>query len=384
MAAASPFPDTRVNLLGMTRPRLRAFFTALGVREYHADQLFGWLYRHGVAEYEAMTNLPRSLRQLLQQKTRIAAPTLAAQRVSRDGTRKWLLSVPGGQVEAVLIPEEGRNTLCISSQVGCMLDCPFCSTGKQGFARNLESAEIIAQVWRVAQLLQAENRATGARQALSNVVMMGMGEPLLNLENVLCALDILRDEMGYGISRRRLTLSTAGVAPAIEELARRSDVSLAISLHAADNALRDQLVPINRKYPIEELLRACRGYVRQGQGSKRHITVEYTLLDGVNDRPEQAAALARLLGGLPCKINLIPFNPWPGAPYRKPARERIAAFWKVLHHAGCRVMVRATRGDDIAAACGQLAGLVEDRTQRRKRWLQQLQGGIPSTLPAPA
>ncbi|TNF36087.1 MAG: 23S rRNA (adenine(2503)-C(2))-methyltransferase RlmN, partial [Gammaproteobacteria bacterium] len=286
-----------------------------------------------------------------------------------DGCRKWVVRVSGGScVETVYIPEKNRGTLCISSQVGCTLDCSFCSTGKQGFQRDLTAAEIIGQVWLASQSLGSFQE--GAVRSITNVVLMGMGEPLLNFDNVVAAMDILLDDFGYGLSKRRVTLSTAGVVPMLRRLGEVSQVSLALSLHAPDDALRNELVPLNRKYPIAEVLQACRDYWDAQEDTHRVTTVEYTLIDGVNDSVAQARALAVLLKDFPCKINLIPFNPFPGSAYRRSPAASIARFQEVLTQAGYTVTIRKTRGDDVDAACGQLVGQVEDKTRRSARHQQ--------------
>ena len=356
-----------VNLLGLTAPRMHEFFADLGEPAYRARQVLKWIHHAGIADFEQMTDLGKSLRQRLSQIAEVRAPQIASEQVSADGTRKWAIRVDGGgQIETVLIPDGQRATLCVSSQVGCSLDCGFCATGKQGFQKNLSVAEIIGQLWLV---LQASGGfQAGQQRRVTNVVMMGMGEPLLNFDNVVDAMELMLDDLGYGISRRRVTLSTAGVVPALERLVGRSQVSLAISLHAANNALRDQLVPINRKYPIEMLLASARNYIESQTDRNRVVTIEYTLLAGINDQPWQARELARLLRDFPCKINLIPCNPVPGSDYRRPSGNAVSRFWKELVEAGCRAMVRTTRGDDIDAACGQLVGQVVDRTTRSRRY----------------
>ena len=363
---ASDTPPARVNLLGMPRARMEEFMVALGEKPYRAQQLFKWIYHQGVDSFEHMTDISRALRERLAQCAEVRAPEVAEEHISADGTRKWLVRVTGGScVETVFIPEDGRGTLCVSSQVGCALDCSFCSTGKQGFQRDLTAAEIIGQVWIAARSFGLPKR--GGQRSITNVVMMGMGEPLLNFDNVVAAMDLMMDDFAYGISKRRVTLSTAGVVPALERLAAVSEASLAISLHAPNDALRDQLVPVNRRYPIRSLLDAARRYMDAQTDSKRVITVEYTLIKGVNDSVELARELAALLRGYPCKINLIPFNPFPQSSYERPSRNAVSRFWNVLTEAGHRVTVRTTRGEDIDAACGQLVGQVQDRTRRSAR-----------------
>ena len=363
--------DAPANLLGMTRRQLEAFFVSLGEKPYRATQAMKWIYRDGVDDFSAMTNIAKPLRERLSRLATISAPIFGPPQSAADGVVKWAARTAAGHVETVLIPdrrndagEATRNTLCISSQVGCALDCSFCATGKQGFAGNLSSAEIVGQVWRAANWL-AER---GDRRGITNVVFMGMGEPLLNFDAATDAAQVLMDDLAFGISKRRVTISTAGVVPRIYDLADRLDVTLAVSLHAARDELRDQLVPINRKYPIAELLAACRHYLRR-LGPHRSVTIEYTLIDGVNDGLDDARDLARLLKSLRCKVNLIPFNPFAAdrRGYRRPSPQHVARFRKHLVDAGLTAMLRTTRGDDIAAACGQLTGDFDDRTRRRAR-----------------
>ncbi len=356
----------RVNLLGMSRAALQEFLVGLGEKPYRALQLMKWIYHQGVSDFGAMTDVGRDLRERLTACAEIRPPEVASEHLSADGTRKWLIRVDGGScVETVFIPEDGRGTLCVSSQVGCALDCSFCSTGKQGFQRDLTSAEIIGQVWIAARAFGLPKK--GGQRRITNVVMMGMGEPLLNFDNVVTATDLMMDDFAYGISKRRVTLSTAGVVPALDRLAKLSEVSLAISLHAPNDALRDQLVPVNRRYPIRELLDSARNYIGAQSDTKRVVTVEYTLISEVNDRAEHARELATLLRDYPCKVNLIPFNPFDASDYRRPSRNAVSRFWNILTEAGLRVTVRSTRGDDIDAACGQLVGKVDDRTRRSAR-----------------
>ncbi len=352
-------------LLGMPRQRLATFFATLGEPAFRAEQLMRWVHHCGVHRFADMHDMPSALRARLAARAALDAAPMGPARQSADGTLKWLLAVDHGAVETVFIPQRKRGTLCVSSQVGCSLNCDFCATGKQGFQRNLSSAEIVSQVWQAHRALEAFRPGKG--RAITNVVMMGMGEPLLNLDAVVDAIAVMVDDFGYGLSRSRVTVSTAGVAPAIRKLAERAPVSLAISLHAPNDALRDVLVPINRKYPLAELMRACHDYLARLQHPRRVITVEYTMLDGVNDSDRCARDSAALLAGLACKINLIPFNPFPGSPYRRSAPERIARFRDILWQAGHLVTVRATRGSDIGAACGQLTGQVIDRSQRARR-----------------
>ncbi|UCE89106.1 MAG: 23S rRNA (adenine(2503)-C(2))-methyltransferase RlmN [Pseudomonadota bacterium] len=360
-------PDTTLtNLLDLDREGLEAFLGGLGEKPFRATQLLKWIYQFGVDDFDAMSNLSRALRDKLHACAEIRSPEVVSEQHATDGTIKWLVRVDSGNcVETVFIPEDGRGTLCISSQVGCALDCGFCSTAQQGFNRNLSLAEIMGQLW-------LANRALGCtprrERIVSNVVFMGMGEPLLNFDNAVKAMRLMMDDNAYGLSKRRVTLSTSGVVPALDRLSQVCDVALAVSLHAPDNGLRDQLVPINRKYPLEELLAACRRYV-DAQHHKAKVTFQYVMLDGVNDSPAHARALVRLLRDLPAKVNLIPFNMFPGSGYRCSGPEAIERFRGILIKAGLVTVTRKTRGDNIDAACGQLAGSVDDRTRRRLRRL---------------
>lgn len=357
----------RTNLLGMPLAKLQAFFIDLGEKPFRAQQLMKWIHHAGVDDFDEMSNLGKNLREKLKQIAEIRAPEIVSQQDSIDGTRKWAIRVEGGGlVESVLIPEGNRGTLCVSSQVGCSLDCSFCSTGKQGFQRDLTAAEIIGQVWLALKSYDAFQPGKGRK--VTNVVMMGMGEPLLNFDNVVDAMDLMLEDLAYGISKRRVTLSTSGVVPALDRLAQCSEVSLAVSLHAPNDELRDQLVPINRKYPIAVLLASARNYIDQQKDKKRVVTIEYTLIAGVNDQPQQAVELAQLLKDFPCKINLIPFNTFAQSNYERPSGNAVSRFWQVLVDAGHIVTVRTTRGDDIDAACGQLVGEVVDRTRRSERY----------------
>ena len=354
-------------MLGMTQLQLEQFFLDMGEKKFRAQQLMKWMHHAGVTDIESMSNLGKALREKLLEIAEVRPPEIVSQLDSTDGTRKWAIRVSGGGlVEAVLIPDGTRATLCVSSQVGCSLDCSFCSTGKQGFERDLTAAEIIGQVWLAIKSYDAFQ--AGNRRVVTNVVMMGMGEPLLNFDNVVAAMDLMMSDLGYGISKRRVTLSTSGVVPALDRLATLSEVSLAISLHAPNDALRNQLVPINRKYPIAELLRSARAYIDAQADSKRVVTVEYTLMAGINDQVDQARELAVLLRDFPCKINLIPFNSFPQSDYQRPSGNAVSRFWQVLVDAGFVVTIRTTRGDDIDAACGQLVGQVVDRTRRSERY----------------
>ena len=361
-------PIKKTNLLGLDRAGLERFFADLGEKPYRARQLLQWIHQRGVTDFEAMTDLARGLRTRLDQTAEITAPRVIREQCSSDGTVKWLLAVDGGSaVETVFIPEPARGTLCISSQVGCMLNCTFCSTATQGFKRNLSGAEIIGQVWRAVNEL-ASPRLGGRR--VTNVVFMGMGEPLLNLEAVSASLALLRDDLAYGLAARRVTISTSGVVPGIDCLAHGEEFALAVSLHAPDDALRTRLVPLNRKYPVAELMAACKRFVAVNK--RRSITFEYTMIEGVNDGRAQARGLVRLLNGLPCKINLIPFNPFPGTPFKPSGDEAIFEFQKVTRAAGIITTVRKTRGDDIDAACGQLVGKLLSPSERRVMVQQQL------------
>ena len=372
----------KINLLGLTQPEMEVFFDSLGEKGFRAGQVMKWIHHFGVDDFDAMTNLGKALREKLKVAAEIRGPEIVSQDISTDGTRKWVVRVNSGScVETVYIPQGGRGTLCVSSQAGCALDCSFCSTGKQGFNSDLTSAEIIGQVW-------IANKSFGSvpakiDRAITNVVMMGMGEPLLNFDNVVSAMRIMMDDLGYGISKRKVTLSTSGVAPMIDKLGEVIDVSLALSLHAPNNELRNQLVPLNKKYPLEMLLETCRRYVSR-LGEKRVLTVEYTLLKDVNDQPEHAAQMIALLKDFPCKINLIPFNPFPHSGYERPSNNAIRRFQDLLHQAGHNVTVRTTRGEDIDAACGQLVGQVADRTRRSERYIavRQLSADAAGAPPA--
>ncbi len=352
---------TRVNLLDFDLPGLVAFFESIGEKPFRARQVLQWLHQRGADDFEQMTDLAKSLRMRLPEVAEIRPPVLGHEQRSSDGTRKWLLEVgPNNRVETVFIPEDDRGTLCVSSQVGCALDCAFCSTGKQGFNRNLSAAEIIGQLWWANKTLQ---RDFGKEERIiSNVVLMGMGEPLLNFENTVTALSLMLDDHAYGLSRRRVTVSTSGIVPAMDRLRERLPVALAVSLHAPNDALRDQLVPVNRKYPLKDLMAACKRYVVDGP--RDFITFEYVMLDGVNDQPEHAEQLLHLTRDISCKFNLIPFNPFPASGFKRSPAERVRKFAYQLIEAGKVATTRKTRGDDIDAACGQLAGQVEDKSKR--------------------
>ncbi|RPH53404.1 MAG: 23S rRNA (adenine(2503)-C(2))-methyltransferase RlmN [Lysobacterales bacterium] len=351
----------KTNLLGLTRAELEAFIGQMGEKPFRARQLMKWLYKRHVSDFDQMTDLARVFRERLKEVAQGATPEITMTQVSADGTRKWLLSMGAAQgIEMVFIPEPGRGTLCISSQVGCAMDCTFCSTGQQGFNRNLSAAEIVGQVWLANREL---GFAPGEDRVITNVVFMGMGEPLANYRNVVPATEILMDDLGFDISRRRVTVSTSGLVPQMLRLAEETNCALAVSLHAPNDRLRDELVPINRKHPIAELLDACWQYV--DKQNARSITFEYVMLDGVNDHPEHAYELVRLLKGRPAKMNLIPFNPFPGTRYRRSSAAAIERFRDILNANGVIATTRRTRGDDIDAACGQLVGRVHDRTTVR-------------------
>ncbi len=356
--------STKTNLLNLDRAALREYFAALGEKPFRAEQVLQWVHHYGADDFDAMTNVSKALREKLKQCAEIKAPEIALDQIAADGTRKWLLRLDAGNsIETVFIPEEGRGTLCVSSQAGCALDCSFCATGKQGFNRNLSVAEIIGQLWVANRALKRDPRG---ERIITNVVFMGMGEPLLNFDNVVSAISIMLDDLAYGLSRRRVTLSTAGMVPVMDRLREVSPVSLAVSLHAPNDALRNELVPLNKKYPIAELLEACKRYVA-GE-PRRRVTFEYVMLDGVNDSPEHAHELVRLLKEVPSKVNLIPFNPFPDTQYKRSGAQAIERFRAILMEADLVTITRKTRGDDIAAACGQLAGKVQDRGSRSLRY----------------
>jgi 23S rRNA (adenine2503-C2)-methyltransferase len=367
--ARAAAPATRVNLFGLDREALRAEFEKMGEAGYRADQIMLWIYRRGVVEFEQMSNVGKALRARLAQHFVIRPPELVTEQVSTDGTRKWVLRLeeregrPETMIETVYIPEANRGTLCISSQAGCAMDCSFCSTAQGGFSRNMTTAEIVAQVYFAGKALGGDFQN---EKVISNVVFMGMGEPLANYNAVLPAVRILLDDFGFGLSKRRVTISTSGLVPFIDRLAADVDTALAISLHAPTDALRDQLVPINRKYPIAELMDACKRYLA-GKDRKAHIVYEYVMLDGVNDQPEHARELAKLLNsqGQAAKVNLIPFNPFPDARYKRSKPEAITRFSEILRAKGLLTMTRRTRGDDIDAACGQLVGKVQSKQKKR-------------------
>ncbi|RDE86950.1 bifunctional tRNA (adenosine(37)-C2)-methyltransferase TrmG/ribosomal RNA large subunit methyltransferase RlmN [Aggregatibacter aphrophilus] len=360
--AASADVAKKVNLMNLTRAQMREFFAELGEKPFRADQLVKWIYHFGEDNFDNMTNLNKKLREKLKSVAEIKAPEVAVEQRSADGTIKWAMQVGDQQVETVYIPEADRATLCVSSQVGCALACTFCSTAQQGFNRNLTVSEIIGQVWRASKII-GNFGVTGVRP-ITNVVMMGMGEPLLNVANVVPAMEIMLDDFAYGLSKRRVTLSTSGVVPALDNLSKMIDVALAISLHAPNDELRDEIVPLNKKYNIKTLIDSVNRYLSVSNANHGKVTIEYVMLDHINDHVEHAHQLAEVLKNTPCKINLIPWNPFPEAPYAKSSNTRIDRFQKTLMEYGLTVIVRKTRGDDIDAACGQLAGDVIDRTKR--------------------
>ena len=361
--AAVDTAQSRVNLLDFDEAGLRGFFESIGEKPFRAQQILKWVYHHAETDIGVMTDLGIVLREKLNSIAEIKLPEIIREQRSTDGTIKWLIGFHGGNaVETVYIPEPKRGTLCVSSQVGCILNCSFCSTGAQGFARNLTCGEIIGQVWLAANALGHERN--GLRR-ITNIVMMGMGEPLLNFDAVVSAMSLMRNDLGFGFAAKRVTLSTAGLVPDIYRLRETIDVALAVSLHAPVDDVRTQLVPLNRKYPIAKLMQACRDFVSEKH--KRTVTFEYTLIEGVNDHPEHARKLVKLLRTVPSKLNLIPFNPFPGTLYRCSSQDRITNFQKIVMNGGLIATVRKTRGEDIDAACGQLVGKVQDRTKRSER-----------------
>ena len=362
LSVQSDAPVKKINLMDLTRQQMREFLKELGEKPFRADQLVKWIYHFGEDNFDNMTNINKKLREKLKAVAEIKAPEVAVEQRSADGTIKWAMQVGEQQVETVYIPEADRATLCVSSQVGCALACTFCSTAQQGFNRNLTVSEIIGQVWRASKII-GNFGVTGIRP-ITNVVMMGMGEPLLNVANVVPAMEIMLDDFAYGLSKRRVTLSTSGVVPALDNLSKMIDVALAISLHAPNDELRDEIVPINKKYNIKMLIDSVNRYLSVSNANHGKVTIEYVMLDHVNDGIEHAHQLAEVLKNTPCKINLIPWNPFPEAPYAKSSNTRIDRFQKTLMEYGFTVIIRKTRGDDIDAACGQLAGDVIDRTKR--------------------
>ncbi|MDY6457601.1 23S rRNA (adenine(2503)-C(2))-methyltransferase RlmN [Acinetobacter faecalis] len=371
----------KVNLLGLSRPQMEKFFEEIGEKKFRAGQVMKWIHQFFVTDFAEMTNISGKLREKLEKICVIEAPEVVHKNYSKDGTRKWVFRVGDGEgslVETVLIPADdktgARKTLCISSQVGCALDCSFCSTGKQGFQRDLNQAEIIGQLWMANYSYMEDVPVLERERSVTNVVMMGMGEPLLNYDAVLNSMRIMLDDFAYGMSKRRVTLSTSGVVPKIDQMVKDIDVALAISLHAPNDELRNELVPINKKYPLEQLIAACQRYIAKdgNESSRKHVTIEYVMLDGVNDSLTHAQEMIKLLKNLPSKINLIPFNPFPHAPYGRSSRNKIISFQKALSDAGFVCTIRQTRGDDIDAACGQLVGQVADRTRRAEQWKKKV------------
>ncbi len=356
ISAIASVKSEAVNLLDFDRKGLQAFFVGIGEKPFRATQLLKWIYQEGITDFDEMTNLSKSLRSYLKDRCRISLPELVDEHLASDGTCKWVVEMScGNRVETVYIPEERRATLCVSSQVGCALACSFCSTAQQGFNRNLKVSEIIGQLFLAQQRLGQERKIT-------NVVMMGMGEPLLNFDNVVAAMNLMMDDFSYGLSKRRVTISTSGVVPAMNRLHEVCDVSMAVSLHAPNDELRNQLVPINLKYPLKELMAACREYAKTGP--RKHITFEYVMLDGINDSMQDALALVKLLKNVPSKVNLIPFNPFPNSNYQCSSITNIIKFRDTLNHADIVTTIRKTRGNDIDAACGQLVGQFQDKSRR--------------------
>jgi len=371
--------ETKINLLGLSLPKMQAFFHELGEKPFRASQTLKWIHQRGVFDINLMTDISKPLRERMKAVAEVRPPLITQEYRSADGSCKWIVQVESGSsVEMVFIPESGRGTLCVSSQAGCSLDCSFCATGKQGFNSNLTSSEIIGQLWWANMKLAGfgvkavverdeDGRVSQTPRPVSNIVMMGMGEPLLNFDNVMDALSLMMEDQAYGLSKRRVTISTSGVVPAIDRLKDFTDASLAVSLHAPNDELRSQIVPLNKKYPIRELLRSVTGYM-SSLGERRVPVIEYTLIAGVNDHRQHARELAELLKDFPCKINLIPFNPFALSDYRRPSASAISNFRQILHEAGYTVTVRTTRADDIGAACGQLVGAVNDNTRRSERY----------------
>ncbi len=368
-------PGNKTNLLGLSKQQLEAFLLDLGEKPFRAIQLMKWIHQFGVTDFDEMTNISKDLRARLKECAEVRPPVVRERFDAEDGCFKWIVEVESGSsVETVYIPEAGRGTLCISSQAGCSLDCSFCATGKQGFNSDLTTAEIIGQLWLANREL--DTFGTKTPRKVTNVVMMGMGEPLMNFENVMSAISLMMEDNCYGLSKRRVTISTSGVVPAMDRLKEYTDASLAISLHAPNDELRSQIVPINRKYPISELLRSTNDYLDSLPDS-RVATIEYILISGVNDHRQHARELAEVLKKTPCKINLIPFNPFEGSGYKRSSNSAISNFQKILRDAGYTVTIRTTRGDDIGAACGQLVGEVEDHTRRSARYRAQREQSVP-------
>ena len=367
----SLYPSKEINLLGLNQKKLEDFFISIDEKPFRAAQVLKWIHQRGISDFSQMTDLSKDLRTKLENSCVVEAPEVIYEKTSKDGTRKWVVSVGDKDlIEMVLIPEKNRATLCVSSQVGCAVDCSFCATGKQGFSRNLNLAEIIGQVW-VAANSYGVPRSPNERH-ITNVVMMGMGEPLLNFDPVVDAMNLMMDDNAYGLSKRKVTLSTSGIVPRIDDLGKVTDVALTISLHAPNDQLRNQLVPINKKYPIQELIDSVKRYV-DGCSDKRITTIEYILIEDVNDSLELAEELCELLRQLPCKVNLIPFNSFSESEYKTPSGNRVRRFQKYLQDNGYVTTIRSTRGDDIMAACGQLVGQVNDKTKKKERIERKLQ-----------
>jgi len=351
----------------MNQQELEAFFSDLGEKRFRASQVMKWIHQLNVDDFQQMTNISKSMQEKLQQIAEVRTPQVIVDQLSDDGTRKWVLKLDDGNcIETVFIPDDDRGTLCVSSQVGCALDCSFCSTARQGFSRNLSSSEIVAQIWLATRLLDQELKPG---RKVTNVVLMGMGEPLLNFENVVKAIDLFLDDNAYGLSKRRVTVSTAGVLPAIDRLSKRHDVQLAISLHAVRDDLRDELVPLNKKYPLKELLETCHRFMAD-RSPRSRLTIEYVLLEGVNDSDQDARDLIKLLKGLSVMVNLIPFNPFEGAGYKTSSGNTVRRFQQILVKADITTVVRRTRGEDIDAACGQLVGKVTDKSRREQKFIK--------------
>ena len=366
-AVANISTTEKANLLGMNRQDMEDFFLAMGEKAFRATQIMKWIHQQGVDDFVNMSNISKELRQYLIDNASIQALDVLVDQLSTDGTRKWVMQLSDGNcIEVVFIPEDDRGTLCISSQVGCALDCSFCSTARQGFSRNLSSAEIISQVWLASRLLEEEHKPG---RKITNIVLMGMGEPLLNYDNVVRAVDVFLDDFAYGLSKRRVTVSTAGVIPAIDRLADRHDVQLAISLHATNDELRNELVPLNKKYPLSELMAACHRFMEK-RSPRSRLTIEYVMLAGVNDSDKDAQQLIKILKGLSVMVNLIPFNPFEKSGYTTSSADVVRRFQEKLHKASITTVIRKTRGDDIDAACGQLVGKVTDKSRRHIRFMK--------------
>lgn len=354
----------KINLLNYTLPKLEEYFLEIGEKKFRARQVFRWLHLYGAETFAEMTDLAKSLRAKLEETALIEAPKLVSENNSSDGTRKWALEVgSGNKIETVFIPDAERGTLCVSSQVGCALECQFCSTARQGFNRNLSSGEIVGQLWWANKRL---GRDPKGEKLITNVVMMGMGEPLANYDNVVDAMRIMLDDNAYNLSKKKLTLSTSGIIPGLDKLADDCPVSLAVSLHASNDEVRNEIIPLNKKYPIKQLIEACKRYL--AKSPKDYVTFEYVMLEGVNDDVEYAWELTRLMRGIKCKFNLIPFNPFPNSGFTSSSWSQILKFQKILQNSGYITTVRKTRGDDIDAACGQLVGKVNDKTKRQEKW----------------